>query len=492
MSTVTSDYPPQSRSASRHSRRSIATAVFLICADAAVAAGSTLGANWLLRLSELRVFPAPPDPALVAWETSLIFLAPIVVCLSMWQQSAYAGTIPDKTCAALVASVQSWTYAAGLFGLLVAASVIPLQIAPAGWPAHALLPAEWMLLFFALGLAGTAFSRTVVSGTASIAQTAQAGKRERWAVIGDGISSALVVSWLEKANPAAAHSVTTIPFSRETCRDTVEQIRARGIRRVFVALSRHEPREAMPLLRGLSALPVAVRFVPNLSGIAELGYELGLEDGIPVLRVSDPPLSRPALAFKRLEDIVLSAILLLLTSPAMCIAAAAIKLETSGPVFFRQPRQGFNGETIHVLKLRTMRPEMEDRFATQQTRLNDPRLTRVGAFLRRHSLDELPQLFNVLLGDMSLVGPRPHAPGTTAAGLALHDAVENYAARHRMKPGITGWAQVHGWRGTLDSVEKAVRRVECDLYYIENWSILLDIRIILGTIALMIRDTNVY
>jgi len=453
---------------------------------------STLVATWLLRLSEQPYQRTAPDHALVAWEAAVLVLAPFVVCLSMRHQKAYSGALPAKGRALIAASFWSWTYAAGLFGLFVAATVSPLQILLHEWPDGPLQPDDWFLVFFSVGLAGTILNRIFLVGTASLTQATPAKQAEGWAVIGDAVSAAMVVSWLEQTHRAATGAIAIIPFSPYDHESAVEYVRSRGIRRVFVALSGQRPRAAIPLLRSLSALAIVVRFVPDFSSVAELGYGLRPEGGIPVLRVSDPPLSRPAMIAKRVEDIIMSAILLVLAAPAMLCAAVAIKLDTPGPVLFRQPRHGFNGETIQVLKFRTMRMETEDRFANQQTQVRDPRLTRVGAFLRRHSLDELPQLLNVLRGDMSLVGPRPHAPGTTAGGSALHEVVENYAARHRVKPGITGWAQVRGWRGNLDCAEKAVRRVECDLYYVENWSILLDFKIILGTIALMIRDTNAY
>jgi exopolysaccharide biosynthesis polyprenyl glycosylphosphotransferase len=205
-----------------------------------------------------------------------------------------------------------------------------------------------------------------------------------------------------------------------------------------------------------------------------------------------PPLSRLERFVKRAEDVLLSCLLLLLTGPLMVLVSLAIKIESRGPVLFRQPRHGFNGAEFKVFKFRTMYADTEDKLATRQTLREDPRVTRIGSFLRRHSIDELPQLFNVLAGSMSLVGPRPHAPATTAGGLSLHEAVPDYASRHRVKPGITGWAQVRGFRGNLDTVEKAVRRVDHDLYYIENWSLLLDLRIIAMTVGLVLRDHEAF
>jgi exopolysaccharide biosynthesis polyprenyl glycosylphosphotransferase len=185
---------------------------------------------------------------------------------------------------------------------------------------------------------------------------------------------------------------------------------------------------------------------------------------------------------KEIEDRVLAAAILTLISPLMLVIACLIKLDSPGPVFFRQKRYGFNNELIEVLKFRTMYDEARDDNAEQLTRRNDPRVTRLGAFLRRTSIDELPQFFNVLRGEMSIVGPRPHALAAKAGLLLYQDAVGHYDARHRMKPGITGWAQVNGWRGETDTIEQIRRRVEHDLYYIENWSIRLDLAIILRTI----------
>jgi exopolysaccharide biosynthesis polyprenyl glycosylphosphotransferase len=195
---------------------------------------------------------------------------------------------------------------------------------------------------------------------------------------------------------------------------------------------------------------------------------------------------------KRVEDIAISGTLLFLAGPAMLLIAAVIKLTSPGPVLFKQPRTGFNGRQILVFKFRTMFHHMTDDHAARQTSRDDDRVTRVGAWLRRSSLDELPQLLNVLKGDMSVVGPRPHALRTTAGGVPLEDAAPDYASRHRVKPGITGWAQVNGHRGALDNVVKIVHRVDHDLYYIDNWSLRLDIAILWRTARLVLRDHNAF
>jgi exopolysaccharide biosynthesis polyprenyl glycosylphosphotransferase len=210
------------------------------------------------------------------------------------------------------------------------------------------------------------------------------------------------------------------------------------------------------------------------------------------MMVCNRPIDGWRAAIKRAEDVVLSAGVLLFIAPVMLAAAAAIKATSKGPVLFRQRRLGYNNRVIEVLKFRSMYTHLSDADASVQALRGDKRVTKVGAWLRKTSLDELPQLLNVLKGDMSLVGPRPHALATTAGGLTLEEAVPVYAARHRVKPGITGWAQVNGHRGALDSVEKIVNRVNHDLYYIENWSLGLDIKILFQTIKLVFADDNAF
>jgi exopolysaccharide biosynthesis polyprenyl glycosylphosphotransferase len=200
------------------------------------------------------------------------------------------------------------------------------------------------------------------------------------------------------------------------------------------------------------------------------------------LNVVDRPLREGRWAIKAIEDRVLGALILAMISPVLLAIAIAIKLDSPGPVFFRQKRYGYNNRLIEVWKFRSMYTNMTDANAEQLTRRNDPRITRLGAFLRRTSLDELPQFLNVLRGEMSIVGPRPHALSAKAGNVLYQDAVKYYDARHRVKPGITGWAQVNGWRGETDTLEQITKRVEHDLYYIDHWSILLDLRIILRTI----------
>jgi lipopolysaccharide/colanic/teichoic acid biosynthesis glycosyltransferase len=189
-------------------------------------------------------------------------------------------------------------------------------------------------------------------------------------------------------------------------------------------------------------------------------------------------------------DVALALVLLTISLPVLLLVALAIKLETPGPVLFRQPRHGYNDDVFGILKFRTMHANLSDAGGRMQTRANDPRVTRVGALLRRHSLDELPQLLNVLRGDMSLVGPRPHSLETCVNGVLLYDLLANYGARHRMRPGLTGLAQISGLRGELDRVEKAHARLRFDLEYIKNWSLWLDVQILVATIRCVLRGDD--
>jgi exopolysaccharide biosynthesis polyprenyl glycosylphosphotransferase len=185
-------------------------------------------------------------------------------------------------------------------------------------------------------------------------------------------------------------------------------------------------------------------------------------------------------------------IALLLLWPVLISIGLAIRLTSSGPVLFKQKRYGFNNHLIEIWKFRTMYHHLTDHNADKLATKDDARVTPIGKFLRRTSFDELPQLFNVLSGEMSLVGPRPHAMAAKAGGKLYNNVVNDYAARHKVKPGITGWAQVNGWRGETDTVEKIEKRVEHDLYYIDNWSVWLDIVIFVRTVSAVLKGDRAY
>jgi exopolysaccharide biosynthesis polyprenyl glycosylphosphotransferase len=214
---------------------------------------------------------------------------------------------------------------------------------------------------------------------------------------------------------------------------------------------------------------------------------------VPVLDLFDKPIADWDLVMKWVFDKIVGSLMLILLSPVLLLTALAVKLDSPGPVLFRQKRFGFNNDLVEVFKFRSMYVDKLDQGAAKLVTKGDPRVTRVGRFIRKTSLDELPQLLNVVFfGNLSLVGPRPHALQAKAADRLYDQVVDGYFARHRVKPGITGWAQIHGWRGETDTQDKIQKRVEHDLYYIENWSLLLDLLIILKTPASLLGDKNAY
>ncbi|HEY6983533.1 undecaprenyl-phosphate glucose phosphotransferase [Reyranella sp.] len=270
---------------------------------------------------------------------------------------------------------------------------------------------------------------------------------------------------------------------RGTVDDLVKDAREHHIDTVIVALPLSADRQLVDTLNRLCLVPVNVRLCPDAFGLRLGAVATSHIAGHTFLNVIDRPLNDWRWIVKGIEDRLLGALILTAIAPLLLAIALLIKLDSPGPVLFRQKRYGFNNTLIDVLKFRTMYTDQTDANAEQLTRRNDPRVTRVGAFLRRTSLDELPQFLNVVRGEMSIVGPRPHALSAKAGTLLYQDAVKYYDARHRVKPGITGWAQVNGWRGETDTVEQIKKRVEYDLYYIEHWSILLDLKIIARTIV---------
>lgn len=267
------------------------------------------------------------------------------------------------------------------------------------------------------------------------------------------------------------------------------EIERNKIKRVYIALSLNEVPSIEALYLSLLGLSVDVVWVPDFGGMPLLNRSISEIEQLPAIYLNETPFSSyPAAVFsKELMDRTLALLAILVLSPIFVAAAIAVKRSSPGPVLFLQPRHGWNGEVIHVMKFRSMRMHEDDHVVKQATR-EDPRVTPAGRFLRRTSIDELPQLFNVLRGEMSLVGPRPHA---VTHNDYYSDKILAYMARHRIKPGITGLAQVNGHRGETETIEKMQQRVEQDLAYINNWSLWLDIKILLRT-PLALFSRNVY
>ncbi|WP_457788251.1 undecaprenyl-phosphate glucose phosphotransferase [Pseudomonas sp. PL-6] len=275
-------------------------------------------------------------------------------------------------------------------------------------------------------------------------------------------------------------------------RDLERLIRRERVTQVLVALPWSAENRIGQIVHELRKLPVNVLLVPDMLAFRHARNRITEVGGLPMFNVSERPLDGWSPLIKRLEDLLLASLALIPALPLMVLVALAIKLDSSGPVLFRQKRYGYNNRLIEVFKFRSMYCDRADANAERQTTRDDDRITRVGRFIRKTSLDELPQLFNVLLGSMSMVGPRPHATATKAAGILFEDAVKEYTARHRVKPGITGWAQINGYRGETDTLEKIEKRVEYDLQYIENWSVWFDLYILFRTLPAVIFTREAY
>jgi len=261
---------------------------------------------------------------------------------------------------------------------------------------------------------------------------------------------------------------------------------------LIVALPMVRQERLNMIIEQLSAGSIDVCIMPREFLVLRDRYRVNYIGSLPVLNVWQQPVRDFDGLLKAAQDWLLAFFGLIMLSPLLILTALAIKLESKGPIFFKQKRFGFNNLEIDVLKFRSMYTDRQDVSGEERTTKNDPRVTRVGRLIRRTSIDELPQLLNVLRGEMSIVGPRPHATVMRVGEAYYHDAVRGYASRHRVRPGITGLAQVRGLRGEIDTIERAKKRVEYDTYYIENWSPLLDLRIIFETLFRLIWDRHAY
>jgi Undecaprenyl-phosphate glucose phosphotransferase len=276
--------------------------------------------------------------------------------------------------------------------------------------------------------------------------------------------------------------------------DIVEFARRTRVDLVLFALPISAETRILEMLKKLWVLPVDIRLSAHTNKLRFRPRSYSYLGKIPTLDVFEAPITDWDLVMKWMFDHFVGGIVLLLAAPVMAVVALAVKFDSPGPVLFRQKRFGFNNERIDVLKFRSLYHDQADPLAARVVTKNDSRVTRVGRFIRKTSLDELPQLFNVVFkSNLSLIGPRPHAVQGKLQSRLFDEAVDGYFARHRVKPGITGWAQINGWRGEVDSEEKIQKRVEFDLYYIENWSALFDLYILLKTpLALMTKNENAY
>lgn len=267
-----------------------------------------------------------------------------------------------------------------------------------------------------------------------------------------------------------------------------DYVRLYNIDAIYVSLPMATQPRIMKLLDALNDTTASIYFVPDMFINNLMQGRIDAVGKVPVVAVCESPFTGVNGVIKRASDIVLSILILLLISPIMLVIALCIAFTSPGAIIFQQRRYGLNGEQILVSKFRSM-TVCEDGDTIQQAQKNDSRITPVGAFLRKTSLDELPQFFNVLQGRMSIVGPRPHA---VAHNELYRTMIKGYMVRHKVKPGITGWAQVNGWRGETDTLDKMKNRIDYDLAYLQNWSLMLDLYIIFKTLTVVIKDKHAY
>ncbi|WP_437880319.1 undecaprenyl-phosphate glucose phosphotransferase [Pseudomonas sp. LRF_L74] len=339
---------------------------------------------------------------------------------------------------------------------------------------------QWFAYFVLIGCAFCVLFRLLVF--LLLRQVRSSGRNLKTVLLVDsGGSVAHLLSNGRSLDEDGFRIARTLSFSRheswmECLVDTVDE---QGVHEVWLCLTLAEGAVIKSVMYALRHHTVAVRFIPEWGDLPLLNHKVSNIAGLYSLDLSCSPMDGLARLLKRIEDIVIGGLIMLLILPVCLAIAIAIKLSSPGPVVFKQYRTGVNGRKFKVYKFRSMVVHQEHGGEVTQATRHDPRITRIGEFLRRTSLDELPQFFNVLQGRMSIVGPRPHA---LAHNEYYKDLVESYMQRHKVKPGITGWAQVNGYRGETDTLEKMQKRVECDLYYIDNWSLWLDIKIIFWTI----------
>lgn len=363
----------------------------------------------------------------------------------------------------------------------------------------------WFLIWAISGLVILITSRLFVSW--KLQRWARNGIMERRAVIvGGGPSAEALIRSLEqqsendiricgifddrddKRSPPVVAGYPKLGNIKEL----IEFARIAHIDMLIVSLPISAEERILKILNKLWVLPVDIRLSAVNSHLRFRPRAYSYIGTVPMLDIFDKPINDWDSVAKRIFDIVFSLLGIVFLSPIMLATAIAIKLDSKGPILFKQKRHGFNNEVINVWKFRSMYTEQNDPAARNVVTKNDPRVTRVGRFIRKASIDELPQFFNSLTGSLSLVGPRPHAIAAHSHNVLFNEVVEGYFARHRVKPGVTGWAQINGWRGEIDNEDKIMMRTEYDLYYIENWSLWFDLKILFLTPIKLLNTENAY
>ncbi len=362
---------------------------------------------------------------------------------------------------------------------------------------------QWFFLWAALSLVLIIVSRFLLGQVLRVLR-ARGGNQKRIVILGAGRLGRSVAHKIKEANWTGLNVEYFLDDAEHLLNTLVDEIPVRGnVGRIIDAIGENKPRIdevwiALPLraesrvkevLHALRHSTVTIRFIPDIFSFRLLNHSVTEIAGIPILDLNATPMVGINRLVKAVEDRILGLLILTLISPLLAIIAIGVKFSSPGPIIFKQRRHGWDGKTINVYKFRTMYMHQEDDGKITQACKNDQRITKFGAFLRQTSLDELPQFFNVLQGKMSIVGPRPHA---LAHNEEYKDQIDAYMQRHKVKPGITGWAQINGCRGETDTLEKMKKRVEYDHYYIENWSLWFDLKIIFLTMSRGFTHQNAY
>lgn len=363
----------------------------------------------------------------------------------------------------------------------------------------------WFASWFLAGICGLFFVRAFLSF--AIRRWARNGTMERRAVIvgGGGMAEALIRSIEQESDndiricgifddrdaKRSPQIVAGYP-KLGTINELVTFARMARIDMLIIALPLKAEARVLQLLKKLWVLPLDIRLAAHANKLRFRPRSYSYVGAAPLLDIFDRPITDWDSVAKRGFDIFFSLLAIAMLWPVMLGAAIAIKLNSKGPVLFKQKRHGFNNEVIDVFKFRSMYIDQCDPEARKLVTKGDPRVTSVGRFIRKTSIDELPQFFNVLKGNLSLVGPRPHAVAAATHDMQFTEVVDGYFARHRVKPGVTGLAQINGWRGEIDSDDKIKQRVACDLYYIENWSLFFDLKILFLTPFRLLNTENAY
>ena len=447
---------------------------------AAVVAAGFLAYGW--RYS-FEITQLPPDYANV-------MLIAVFLCLTIFPKFGLYRSWRGRS---LFKQIRILTLAWGtvLFSVIVIEYLLNL---------HSDYSRQWMTAWFSAGYGGMLFLRVMVyyllremrsrglnHKTVVVVGAGELGQEIVRRIRISGWTGFEVISFFDDDESLQGTMRENVPIRNpHAMTDFVQQNK---VDEIWLALPLRAETRMKEILHALRHSTADIRLIPDIFGLRLLNYAMTNIAGMPMVDLRASPMVGWNRFIKGAEDKILAFVILLLISPLAVVIAIAIKKTSPGPVFFKQKRHGWDGRVINVYKFRTMHVHQESTGTVTQATKNDPRVTTIGGFLRRTSLDELPQFYNVLQGRMSIVGPRPHA---VEHNEQYKDLVDQYMLRHKVKPGITGWAQINGCRGETDTLEKMQKRIQYDLYYIENWSLWFDLKIIFLTIIKGFIGRNAY